>query len=143
MLRGWILLSVCFPHLRFFISVWTRLSQKLIVLECAKFQGTGWVGLANKPAARSDSVVQLLESMGAVLYVKTNVPQSLMVNILSNKTVEGTTTLSHEGRCLTRITTSSASPSTPSTENSSLAVAPGVKVLWSVLAEALWELERI
>jgi hypothetical protein len=39
----------------------------------------GWVGLANKPAAKSDSVVQLLESMGAVLYAKTNVPQSLMV----------------------------------------------------------------
>ncbi|KAL4916678.1 amidase signature domain-containing protein [Aspergillus aurantiobrunneus] len=40
----------------------------------------GWVGLANKPAAKSDSVVQLLESMGAVLYVKTNVPQSLMMS---------------------------------------------------------------
>ncbi|KAL2862045.1 amidase signature enzyme [Aspergillus pseudodeflectus] len=40
----------------------------------------GWVGLANKPAAKSDSVVQLLESMGAVLYAKTNVPQSLMMS---------------------------------------------------------------
>ncbi|KAL4744197.1 amidase signature domain-containing protein [Aspergillus similis] len=40
----------------------------------------GWVGLANKPAAKSDSIVQLLESMGAVPYVKTNVPQSLMMS---------------------------------------------------------------
>ncbi|KAL2818140.1 amidase signature domain-containing protein [Aspergillus granulosus] len=40
----------------------------------------GWVGLANKPAAKSDSVVQLLESMGAVLYAKTNIPQSLMMS---------------------------------------------------------------
>ncbi|KAL3478998.1 putative acetamidase [Aspergillus californicus] len=40
----------------------------------------GWVGLANKPAAKSDAVVQLLESMGAVLYAKTNVPQSLMMS---------------------------------------------------------------
>ncbi|KAJ5626117.1 hypothetical protein N7510_002426 [Penicillium lagena] len=40
----------------------------------------GWVGLVNKPAQSSSSVVQLLESMGAVLYVKTNVPQSLMMS---------------------------------------------------------------
>ncbi|KAL4802986.1 amidase signature domain-containing protein [Aspergillus unguis] len=40
----------------------------------------GWVGLANKPAAKSDAVVELLESMGAVLYVKTNVPQALMMS---------------------------------------------------------------
>ena len=78
--------------------------------------------------AKSDSVVQLLESMGAVLYVKTNVPQSLMVSILSNKAVEGLLKLNHDGRCPTRITTSLASPSTPLTGSSSLAVAPGVKV---------------
>jgi hypothetical protein len=35
---------------------------------------TGWVGLTNKPAKSNSSIVQLLESMGAVLYVKTNVP---------------------------------------------------------------------
>ncbi|KAJ5124926.1 uncharacterized protein N7515_008751 [Penicillium bovifimosum] len=40
----------------------------------------GWVGLTNKPAKSNDSIVQLLESMGAVLYVKTNVPQSLMMS---------------------------------------------------------------
>lgn len=43
----------------------------------------GWVGLTNKPAQSNSSIVQLLESMGAVLYVKTNVPQSLMVHSLS------------------------------------------------------------
>ncbi|KAJ5966981.1 hypothetical protein N7501_003229 [Penicillium viridicatum] len=40
----------------------------------------GWVGLTNKPAQSNNSIVQLLESMGAVLYVKTNVPQSLMMS---------------------------------------------------------------
>ncbi|KAJ6128077.1 hypothetical protein N7471_009294 [Penicillium samsonianum] len=40
----------------------------------------GWVGLTNKPAQSNSSIVQLLESMGAVLYVKTNVPQSLMMS---------------------------------------------------------------
>ncbi|KAJ5781165.1 hypothetical protein N7457_006325 [Penicillium paradoxum] len=39
----------------------------------------GWVGLTNIPAKSDSSIVQLLESMGAVLYVKTNVPQSLMM----------------------------------------------------------------
>lgn len=43
----------------------------------------GWVGLTNKPAKSNSSIVQLLESMGAVLYVKTNVPQSLMVSSVS------------------------------------------------------------
>lgn len=43
----------------------------------------GWVGLTNKPAQSNSSIVQVLESMGAVLYVKTNVPQSLMVTSLS------------------------------------------------------------
>ncbi|ODM19747.1 hypothetical protein SI65_04733 [Aspergillus cristatus] len=40
----------------------------------------GWVGLVGKPAQKSSSIVQMLESMGAVLYVKTNVPQSLMMS---------------------------------------------------------------
>ncbi|KAL4890628.1 amidase signature domain-containing protein [Aspergillus ambiguus] len=40
----------------------------------------GWVGLVGKPAERSCSIVKLLESMGAVLYVKTNIPQSLMMS---------------------------------------------------------------
>lgn len=49
------------------------------VMLCANLT-IGWVGLTNKPAQSNGSVVQLLESMGAVLYVKTNVPQSLMVS---------------------------------------------------------------
>ncbi|RJE23255.1 Amidase [Aspergillus sclerotialis] len=40
----------------------------------------GWVGLINNPAQSSSSIVQTLESMGAVLYVKTNIPQSLMMS---------------------------------------------------------------
>ncbi|KAF4213038.1 hypothetical protein CNMCM8980_000170 [Aspergillus fumigatiaffinis] len=40
----------------------------------------GWVGLIGKPAQRSSSIARLLESMGAVLYVKTNIPQSLMMS---------------------------------------------------------------
>ncbi|PYH41191.1 putative acetamidase [Aspergillus saccharolyticus JOP 1030-1] len=40
----------------------------------------GWVGLVGKPAKKSSSIAVLLESMGAVLYVKTNVPQSLMMS---------------------------------------------------------------
>ncbi|KAJ5085321.1 hypothetical protein N7532_010092 [Penicillium argentinense] len=40
----------------------------------------GWVGLIGKPAKSSSSVVQLLESMGAVMYVKANIPQSLMMS---------------------------------------------------------------
>ncbi|KAJ5719903.1 hypothetical protein N7493_006781 [Penicillium malachiteum] len=39
----------------------------------------GWVGLIDKPAKSSSEIVQLLESMGAVMYVKTNIPQSLMM----------------------------------------------------------------
>ncbi|EER43937.1 acetamidase-A [Histoplasma capsulatum var. duboisii H88] len=40
----------------------------------------GWAGLIGKPAERSGSVVRLLLSLGAVLYVKTNIPQSLMMS---------------------------------------------------------------
>ncbi|OQE36751.1 hypothetical protein PENCOP_c011G08448 [Penicillium coprophilum] len=40
----------------------------------------GWVGLTNEPAKSNSSLANLLESMGAVLYVKTNVPQSLMMS---------------------------------------------------------------
>lgn len=39
----------------------------------------GWVGLTNKPASADGHAVQTLRRMGAVLYVKTNVPQSMMV----------------------------------------------------------------
>ncbi|OJD12314.1 hypothetical protein AJ78_07062 [Emergomyces pasteurianus Ep9510] len=40
----------------------------------------GWAGLIGKPAQKSGSVVRLLLSLGAVLYVKTNIPQSLMMS---------------------------------------------------------------
>lgn len=49
------------------------------VYVCRLMMYTGWVGLCNKPAQSSSSIIQVLESMGAVLYVKTNIPQSLMV----------------------------------------------------------------
>ncbi|KAJ5660399.1 hypothetical protein N7507_006850 [Penicillium longicatenatum] len=39
----------------------------------------GWIGLIGKPAKSSSEIVQLLESMGAIMYVKTNIPQSLMM----------------------------------------------------------------
>jgi amidase len=60
----------------------------------------GWVGLVNKPAQSSSSIVQLLESMGAVLYVKTNVPQSLMVNSTFNYSIRGLFTDSVDVRLL-------------------------------------------
>lgn len=41
----------------------------------------GWVGLVGKPAKTSAAIVQRLLDMGAVIYVKTNIPQSLMVSI--------------------------------------------------------------
>ncbi|KAJ5222842.1 uncharacterized protein N7469_009082 [Penicillium citrinum] len=61
----------------------------------------GWVGLIGKPARNSSSIVQLLEALGAVMYVKTNIPQSLMmadsynhvfgqsVNALNNALISG------------------------------------------------------
>lgn len=39
----------------------------------------GWVGLTNKPATRNAGAAITLRRLGAVLYVKTNIPQSLMV----------------------------------------------------------------
>ncbi|KAI1914019.1 hypothetical protein LOZ12_001052 [Ophidiomyces ophidiicola] len=40
----------------------------------------GWVGLIGKPAPRNGCVAELLLSMGAVIYCKTNIPQSLMMS---------------------------------------------------------------
>lgn len=40
----------------------------------------GWVGLVGKPAAEDGVAVQQLKSLGAVLYCKTNIPQSLMMS---------------------------------------------------------------
>ena len=39
----------------------------------------GYVTWANKPAAENAVLANVLEACGAVLYVKTNVPQTLMV----------------------------------------------------------------
>ncbi|EFW19048.1 hypothetical protein D8B26_007234 [Coccidioides posadasii str. Silveira] len=40
----------------------------------------GWVGMIGKPAPRNGCVAELLLSMGAVIYCKTNIPQSLMMS---------------------------------------------------------------
>ncbi|KAF7714838.1 Uncharacterized protein PECH_000033 [Penicillium ucsense] len=40
----------------------------------------GWVGLTNNPAPADKAVAQTLRRLGAVLYVKTNLPQSMMMS---------------------------------------------------------------
>ncbi|KAJ5455096.1 Amidase [Penicillium sp. IBT 31633x] len=40
----------------------------------------GWVGLTNNPATADKSVARTLRRLGAVLYVKTNLPQSMMMS---------------------------------------------------------------
>ncbi|RFU27849.1 hypothetical protein B7463_g8504, partial [Scytalidium lignicola] len=40
----------------------------------------GWVGLTNRPAAEDAHAAKALRKLGAVLYVKTNVPQSMMMS---------------------------------------------------------------
>ncbi|PLB50669.1 amidase [Aspergillus steynii IBT 23096] len=40
----------------------------------------GWVGLTNKPAHADKTVATTLRRLGAVLYVKTNLPQSMMMS---------------------------------------------------------------
>ncbi|KGO75345.1 Amidase [Penicillium italicum] len=40
----------------------------------------GWVGLTNNPAKADKSVARTLRRLGAVLYVKTNLPQSMMMS---------------------------------------------------------------
>jgi len=40
----------------------------------------GWVGLTGKPATRDAGSATMLRRLGAVLYVKTNIPQSLMMS---------------------------------------------------------------
>lgn len=44
----------------------------------------GFVSMLNKPKGTSAVLVQLLEKLGAVIYVKTNIPQTLMVAESSN-----------------------------------------------------------
>ena len=45
----------------------------------------GWVALAGKPAPEDGAVAYILRRMGAILYVKTNVPQSMMVCFNNNE----------------------------------------------------------
>jgi amidase len=40
----------------------------------------GWVGLINKPAEKDNTAVSQYRSLGAILYCKTNIPQSLMMS---------------------------------------------------------------
>ena len=40
----------------------------------------GWVGLVGKPAPEDGVAVQQLKSLGAIIYCKTNIPQSLMMS---------------------------------------------------------------
>lgn len=40
----------------------------------------GWVGLVGKPAPENGPEVEALLGLGAVIYCKTNIPQSLMVS---------------------------------------------------------------
>ena len=61
----------------------------------------GWVGLVGKPALEDDVGVTYLRKLGAILYVKTNIPQSMMmsdsynhvfgqsVNSLNSKLISG------------------------------------------------------
>lgn len=71
MLKGLILPLVCVHSLELLPPGRGVLTNYLYV---------GWVGLVGKPAKSHSSIALSLESMGAVLYVKTNVPQSLMVS---------------------------------------------------------------
>lgn len=76
---------------------------------------TGWVGLTNKPSMQDGNAAATLRRLGAVLYVKTNVPQSMMVRtvyILSSCTYPSWQyRLTPACRCQTLITTSLASAS--------------------------------
>jgi Asp-tRNA(Asn)/Glu-tRNA(Gln) amidotransferase A subunit family amidase len=48
----------------------------------------GWVGLTNKPAKRDSGTTTMLKRLGAVLYIKTNIPQSLMVIVYPSDRIE-------------------------------------------------------
>ena len=43
----------------------------------------GFVSLAHQPAPNNSALVDILESLGAVIIAKTNVPQTLMVGTLT------------------------------------------------------------
>jgi amidase len=65
--------------------------------------------LEDEPAKHNSALLQMLLHLGAVLYVKTNIPQTMMVNI-SGSYQESKLTIS---RPQTRRIISSAAPSTP------------------------------
>ncbi|KAF3352146.1 hypothetical protein VdG1_09366 [Verticillium dahliae VDG1] len=54
------------------------------IKDCLDIKGkdstVGWVGLVGKPAARDSNTAHVLRKLGAVFYVKTNVPQSMMMS---------------------------------------------------------------
>ncbi|KAH6980650.1 amidase signature domain-containing protein [Ilyonectria sp. MPI-CAGE-AT-0026] len=58
------------------------------VKDCIHVKGLdstlGWMGFINKPAPEDSSTAKTLRKLGAVLYVKTNVPQSLMMSDSNN-----------------------------------------------------------
>lgn len=46
---------------------------------------TGWVGEIGKAAKTDDTIAKLLRAQGAILYCKTNIPQSLMVRSIRSR----------------------------------------------------------
>lgn len=86
----------------------------------------GWVSMIGKPAARDCNLVAILRGLGAVVYCKTNVPQSLMVRCpratwlsFDPRTRQREDDADGAARCPTATTTSSSNRSTPSTTPSS------------------------
>ncbi|VUC22928.1 unnamed protein product, partial [Clonostachys rosea] len=63
------------------------------IKDCLAVKGVdttiGWVGLIGKPAPEDSNVVAVLRKLGAVPFIKTNVPQSLMVRVDSRLTTPG------------------------------------------------------
>ena len=49
----------------------------------------GWVSMIGKPAVEDCNLVVILRKLGAVVYCKTNVPQSLMVSLLFSTSLDG------------------------------------------------------
>lgn len=69
----------------------------------------GWVGLTDRPAKRDAGITTMLRRLGAVLYVKTNIPQSLMVRGVQAELTVDVFLTSLRFRCPIRTTTSSGS----------------------------------
>lgn len=80
--------------------------------------------LGHGPATTNSAVVDMLLDLGAVLYVKTNVPQTMLVSLFVNALPCTTDT----SRPPTQTTTSTDVPSTPTTQPSQPVVPPAAKV---------------